>query len=53
MPALARTPEELVAANVAWGTVEGIGSLAGPALAAIVIGTGLFAAGAGLAALAS
>lgn len=41
MPAVARTPEELVAANVAWGTVEGIGSLAGPAVAAALIAGGL------------
>lgn len=40
MPAVARTPEELVAANVAWGTVEGLGSLAGPALAAALIAAG-------------
>jgi len=52
MPALARTPEELVAANVAWGTVEGIGALVGPALAAVVIAAGLLGAGAALAALA-
>ena len=51
MPALARTPEELVAANVAWGTVEGIGSLVGPAIAAGLIAAGLFAAVAGLAAV--
>ncbi|MBI3750536.1 MAG: MFS transporter [Chloroflexi bacterium] len=40
MPALARTPEELVAANVAWGTVEGVATLAGPAIAAGLIATG-------------
>ena len=40
MPAVARTPEELVAANVAWGTVEGIGSLVGPAVAAALIAAG-------------
>lgn len=41
MPALARTPEELVAANVAWGTVEGVATLAGPAIAAGLIASGL------------
>src|SRR4051812_26252702 len=51
MPALARTPEELVAANVAWGTVEGIGSLVGPALAAALIAAGAVAAVAGVAAV--
>jgi MFS family permease len=50
MPALARTPEELVAANVAWGTVEGIGSLVGPALAAALIAAGAVDAVAGVAA---
>lgn len=40
MPALARTPEELVAANVAWGTVEGVATLAGPAIAAGLIAAG-------------
>jgi hypothetical protein len=50
MPALARTPEELVAANVAWGTVEGIGSLVGPALAAGLIAAGATAAVAAVAA---
>lgn len=41
MPALARTPEELVAANVAWGTVEGVATLVGPAIAAGLIAAGL------------
>jgi hypothetical protein len=39
MPSLARSPEDLVAANVASGTLEGLGILAGPLLA------GLLAAG--------
>ena len=33
LPALARTPNELTAANTASSTLEGIGSFAGPALA--------------------
>jgi MFS family permease len=40
-PALARTPSELVAANVASSTSEAFGALAGPALgAAILVGGG-------------
>jgi MFS family permease len=35
---LARRPEELVAANVASTTIENLGGLAGPALAAAVLG---------------
>lgn len=41
---LARRPEELVAANVASTTIENIGGLAGPVIAALVLG----AAGPGL-----
>jgi Cyclic nucleotide-binding domain/Major Facilitator Superfamily len=52
MPAVARTPEELVAANVAWGTVEGIGSLVGPAIAAALIAIGAIDLVAGVAAIA-
>ena len=37
MPALARSPEELVASNVAASTFEGIGTLAGPALGGILV----------------
>ena len=37
MPAVARSPTELVAANVAWGTGEGAGALAGSFLAGILI----------------
>lgn len=40
MPALARSPAELVAANVAWGSVEGLGSFGGPLIAGIVIAIG-------------
>ena len=52
MPALARSPSELVAANVAWGTGEGAGALLGPFLAAMLIGLGDPAIAAGLAAAA-
>jgi MFS family permease len=37
MPALARSPEELVASNVASSTFEGIGTLAGPALGGVLV----------------
>ena len=36
-PALARSPEELVASNVASSTFEGIGTLAGPALGGLLL----------------
>jgi hypothetical protein len=36
-PLLARSPAELVAANVAAGTAEGIGTFAGPAVSAILL----------------
>jgi MFS family permease len=36
-PALARSPEELVASNVASSTFEGIGTLAGPALGGLLV----------------
>ncbi|CAN5131553.1 hypothetical protein BH09ACT13_BH09ACT13_10460 [soil metagenome] len=39
LPALARTPRELVAANVASSTGEGIGTFAGPLLAGILVAT--------------
>jgi len=52
MPALARSPSELVAANVAWGSGEGAGALLGPFLAAMLIGLGDPAIAAGLAAAA-
>ena len=39
MPALARSPEELVASNVASSTFEGIGTLIGPALGGLLIAT--------------
>lgn len=37
MPALARSPEELVASNVASSTFEGIGTLAGPGLGGLLV----------------
>jgi len=52
MPAVARSPRELVAANTAWSSGEGIGSLIGPALAGLFVAVGVPALGAGLTALA-
>jgi MFS family permease len=40
MPGLARSPGELVAANMAWGTGEGIGTFAGPLIAGLLIAAG-------------
>lgn len=40
MPALARSPGELVAANMAWSTGEGLGAFAGPLVAGVLIGAG-------------
>jgi MFS family permease len=37
LPALARTPEELTAANVSSSTIESIGAFAGPAVGGIVL----------------
>jgi MFS family permease len=39
LPGLARSPEELVAANVASSTVENIGILAGPAVGGLLVAT--------------
>jgi MFS family permease len=55
LPWLARTPAELTAANAASGTMEGLGILAGQAMAGLLVqvqgpGTALLAAG-GIAAL--
>jgi len=41
MPALARSPGELVAANMAWSTGEGIGAMAGPFVAGILVAAGM------------
>ncbi len=38
MPTIARTPDELVAANVVSGVGEGTGSFAGPLVAGIIVG---------------
>jgi len=43
-PGLARSPEELVAANVATSTGEGVGLLVGPALGGILLALGTAAA---------
>jgi MFS family permease len=37
VPVLARSPEELVAANVALGTLDGVATLVGPLLAGLVL----------------
>lgn len=40
MPGFARSPGELVAANMAWGTGEGLGTFIGPFVAGILIAAG-------------
>jgi MFS family permease len=40
MPGLARTPGELVAANMAWCTGEGLGTFAGPFVAGLLMAAG-------------
>lgn len=37
LPSLARTPRELIASNGATSTVEGVGTLAGPLLAGVIV----------------
>ena len=41
MPAIARSPAELVAANTAWATGEGLGAFAGPFAAGALMAVGL------------
>ena len=40
MPAVARSPTELVAANMAWSTGEGLGSMVGPFVAGLLVAAG-------------
>ena len=40
MPSLARSPDDLVAANVASSTLEAVGILLGPIIGGILVGTG-------------
>jgi MFS family permease len=51
MPALARSPQELVAANTLWSTGEGIGAFVGPFVAAVLMGINQHGLVAGLAAV--
>jgi MFS family permease len=51
MPAIARSPQELVAANTVWSTGEGIGAFLGPFVAAILMGMNQHGLVAGLAAV--
>src|SRR5215213_9881948 len=52
LPSLARTPEELIAANGATSTIESLGTLVGPLLAGVLISVGdpgvVFAAAGGV-----
>lgn len=40
MPAVARSPSELVAANMAWSTGEGLGAMVGPFVAGVLVASG-------------
>jgi len=51
MPALARSPGELVASNMAWTTGEGLGAFGGPLVAGILINAGSDAGAAAAAAI--
>jgi MFS family permease len=51
MPAIARSPGELVAANTVWSTGEGLGAFAGPFIAGALMAAGLPAAVAAFAAV--
>jgi MFS family permease len=46
MPAVARSPQELIAANMAWSTGEGIGSMLGPFVTGLLVAAGEPALGA-------
>jgi MFS family permease len=50
-PSLARSPEELVAANVASSTLEAVGILVGPIIGGVLVGTGQTALSFGIPAL--
>ena len=50
MPAIARSPGELVAANTAWSTGEGLGAFGGPFVAGALMAAGMPAAVAAVAA---
>jgi MFS family permease len=52
MPAIARSPGELVAANTVWSTGEGLGAFGGPFIAGALMAAGLHSAAAAAAALA-
>jgi MFS family permease len=52
MPAIARSPAELVAANTAWSTGEGVGAFFGPFVAGALMAAGLHSAVAAVAAVA-
>jgi MFS family permease len=51
-PAVARSPHELVAANMAWSTGEGLGSMVGPFLVGLFVAAGRPELGAAAAAVA-
>jgi MFS family permease len=40
MPAVARSPHELVAANMAWSTGEGLGAMVGPFVVGLLVAVG-------------
>jgi MFS family permease len=52
MPALARSPDELVAANAIWNAVKGLGAFGGPFIAAVLMAVGMYSAVAAVAAVA-
>ena len=52
MPAIARSPGELVAANTAWSTGEGVGAFFGPFVAGLLMAAALHGAVAAIAAVA-